>query len=348
MNIKFYLLPIFVFVLPFLGAHAQDLREFRVKPDSTISKEANEKALAVKKINVPIPKLELKVNYWKHWTSFGINFNQAQFSDNWKQGGVNSWAVMGLLNQKSEFNRNNFNFTTVADLKYGKLKSESQLAKPNVDRIFWDNKLSYKISKSWAIYTSVTFETQFDNRFTYGKDQDGRDSVTGVISSFMAPGYFTESFGLEFKPDPTFSLRLGTGTARQTLVLDNRLKPYTGAQYYARYGKYLDPNNPDKGTGAKFGVEEGKVVKNDLAFQITADLNRNLAKNLNLKARYNLFADYRDIDDPSHRLDATFSSKVTSLINVSLGGTVLYDNNLDGKVQWSEALAVGVLFNFPK
>lgn len=349
MNIKIYLLPVFILILSLAQVRAQDLKELRVKPDSSVSADAKEKALGIKKVNVPIPKLELKVNYWKHWTNFGINFNQAQFSENWKLGGINNWAVMGLLWHKSEFNRNNFNFTTVADMKYGKLRNEGQVAKPSVDRIFWDNKLSYKISKSWAVFTSVTFESQFDNRFNYAKSKvDGRDSITGVTSSFMAPGYFTESFGLEYKPDATFSLRFGTGTARQTLVLDNRLKPYTGQQYYERYGEYLDPNNPDKGTGPKFGVEEGKILRNELAFQLTADLNRNIAKNINLKARYNLFADYKEVTDPKHRLDATFSSSITSLISVSLGGTMLYDSDLDGKIQWNEQLAVGVLFKFPK
>lgn len=36
----------------------------------------------------------------------------------------------------------------------------------------------------------------------------------------MAPGYITESVGIEYTPDKTFSLRFGTGTARQTLILD--------------------------------------------------------------------------------------------------------------------------------
>lgn len=348
MNIKFYLLPVFLFILGFTTLKAQDLRELRVKPDSSISEEDKKKALSIKNINVPIPKLDLKVNYWKHWTKLGVNFNQAQFSENWQLGGINSWAIMGLMWHKSEFNRNNFNFTTEFDLKYGKVRNEGQVAKPNNDRIFWDNKLSYKLSKSWGVYTAITFESQFDNRFIYGKAADGRDSITGITSSFMSPAYFTESLGLEYKPDNTFSLRIGTGTARQVLILDERVKPRTAADYYARYGRYPNPKDPSKGTGPKFGVEEGKNFKNELAFQLTADLNRKIAKNINLKARYNLFADYKDMGDPSHRLDATFSSKITSLINVSLGGTILYDSDMHGKIQWNEALAVGILLNLPK
>ncbi|VTQ08516.1 DUF3078 domain-containing protein [Sphingobacterium daejeonense] len=149
----------------------------RVKPDSTISEQNEGEALSIKNINVPIPKLDLQVNYWKHWTKVGINFNQAAFSDNWKLGGLNSYAIGGIIWHKSEFNRNNFNFTTELDLKYGKVKNEGQLAKPNNDRIFWDNKLAYKLTKSWAVYLSLTYETQFDNAYNYGKDTEGNEII---------------------------------------------------------------------------------------------------------------------------------------------------------------------------
>ncbi|GGE11898.1 MULTISPECIES: DUF3078 domain-containing protein [Sphingobacterium] len=347
MNIKIYLLPVFIFIFGMSLTQAQDLRELRVRPDSAISEDTTGRALAIKNINVPIPKLDLRVNYWKHWTRLGVNFNQAAFSENWKLGGLNSFAIGGILWHKSEFNRNNFNFTSEVDLKYGKVKNEGQLAKPNNDRIFWDNKLAYKLTKSWAVYLSLTYETQFDNSFHYAM-VDGEEVITGLKSSFMAPGYFTESFGLEYKPDQTFSLRFGTGTARQTLILDNRLKPLNAYDYFQKHGEYKDPNDVTKGTGPMFGVEEGKIFNNELAFQLTANLDRNLTKNLHLKARYNLFADYEDITDPTHRLDATLTAKVTSLINVALGGVVLYDTALDNKVQWNQMLSMGVLLNLPK
>lgn len=348
MNVKFYLLLAFVIVFSLVGTQAQDLKELRVRPDSAISETEGTDALAIKNINVPIPNLDLKVNYWKHWTKLGVNFNQAQFSENWSLGGLNSYAIGGILWHKSEFNRNNFNFTSEIDLKYGKVKNENQLAKPNNDRVFWDNKLSYKLTKSWGLYVSLTYETQFDNSFTYGRNDDGEEVITGLKSSFMAPGYFTESFGLEYKPDNSFSVRFGTGTARQTLILDERLKPRSAEDYYRKYGTFPDPNDVTKGTGDIFGVSEGNNFKNELAFQLTANLDRNLSQNLNLKARYNLFADYEDIDDPNHRLDATLTAKITSLINVSLGGTVLYDSALDGKVQWNQVLSMGLLLNLPK
>lgn len=307
-----------------------DLKDLREKPETKILDTDTIKGSNVKQILVPIPKLGLDVDYWKHWTKFGINANQASFSDNWNAGGVNSMSLSGLIWHKADYTRDRFNFVSELDMKYGKIRNKGQLSKKNNDRLFWDNKLSYKFTDKWALYLSVTLESQFDQGYRYGKDAEGNEIVVDTVSAFMAPGYFTESFGLEYKPDKSFSLRLGTGTARQTLILDKRIAPPEG-------GKSV------------YGVEPGKRMKNDLAFQVTANLDRDLAKNLNLKSRYNLFADYKDIGDPNHRLDVTLTAKITKLVNVSATGVVLYDSDQgDGKVQYSQGLALGVLFSLPR
>ncbi len=342
------------------GVHAQeDLQDLRGKPKTTLTKQDTVKKIQVNPIQVPIPKLGLEVNYWKHWTKFGINANQSSFSDNWSAGGVNSFALGGTLWHKSDYTRNDFNFVTEVDLKYGKIKNDKQLAKKNIDRVFWDNKMSHKISAKWALFFSLTFESQFDVGYTYMSyketnpdtgEEETKERIKDVQTAFMGPGYFTESFGLEYKPDKTFSLRLGTGTARQTLMIDSRSKPLTVEEYSERY-----PDNPPiKADQKKFGLDPGYTIRNDLAFQITANLDRNLTDNLNLKSRYNLFADYKELKNPDHRLDVTLSAKVTKLVNVTLTGIMLYDNDWKpddapkAKVQWSQALALGMVFALPR
>lgn len=320
----------FIASLIALDSWAQvNLKDLREKPETKIVNTDTIKGHSLKQINVPIPQLGLEVNYWKHWTKFGLNANQASFSDNWNAGGVNSMALSGLFWHKADYTRDRINFVSELDLKYGKIKNKDQLAKKNNDRIFWDNKLSYQFSEKWALYFSFTWETQFDQGYKYGKDGEGNEIIIDTVSAFMAPGYFTESFGLEYKPDKTFSLRLGTGTARQTFLLDKRIAQPEGGEVV-------------------YGVEPGKRVRNDLAFQLTANLDRNLSQNLNLKSRYNLFADYKELSDPNHRLDVTLTAKVTKLVNVTATGVVLYDSDQSSKVQYSQALALGILFSFPR
>lgn len=143
----------------------------------------------------------------------------------------------------------------------------------------------------------------------------------------MAPGYITESVGIEYTPDKTFSLRFGTGTARQTLILDDRLV-------------FEDRKS--------FGVDTGKNFRNELAFQLVANLNRNLSENVNITSRYAFFANYNEFGKASHRLDATLTSRVSRIINVSLSGILWYDKNIDEKVQTSQTLALGIMYKFPR
>ncbi len=270
--------------------------------------------------------VRLKVNYWKTNLNFGVNLNQAAFSDNWSGGGVNSIALGTLLNFKAEYNKDGKNFTSEVLLQYGKLKNEGQLERKTNDRIFLDNKAALPLSENWNFFGSVSFESQFDTGYSYGKDAD-KNEIRKVISRFMSPGYLTESIGFEYKPVKYFSLRLGTGTARQTFLLDTTLY---------------------KNNAKNFGVEIGKRFKNELAFQGVANFDKEIATNLNLKVRYLLFAGYENINNIDQRLDVTVTAKVNKLVNVTVGATALYDDDFSGEVQYSQNLALGIMFKIPR
>lgn len=266
--------------------------------------------------------LDLKVNYWRNLTSFGLNINQAAFSDNWGAGGVNSLSLGGQFSYKTDYNREDKNFASELILQYGTLNNKGQLARKTIDRIFLDNKVALKLSKSWYFFGSLNFESQFDLGFSFSKDAQGNEKRT-LLSKFMAPGYLTQSFGFEYKPVKHFFLRIGTGTARQTFVLDKDL--------------YL--TNPKN-----FGVVPGKTIRNELAFQLVSSFDKDIAKNLNLKSRYSVFANYETLSRIDNRLDLTLTASVNRLINVSLAGIILYDDDMASKIQGSQAMAFGLVY----
>ncbi|KIA94924.1 hypothetical protein OC25_08300 [Pedobacter kyungheensis] len=270
-----------------------------------------------------------KISYWKTRTNVGINLNQAQFSDNWKGGGTNSIAVGGLLNWKAEYNKNSYSYVSEVVLQYGKIKNKDQLQKKTNDRIFWDNKASFQLSKSWYFFGSVSFESQFDRGFRYYRDGNG-DEQKVLISRFMAPGYLTESIGFEYKPVKYFSTRIGTGTARQTFVLDTAV--YDGKKEV-------------------YAVEKGKKFKNELAFQIVSAFDKDIFTNTNLKARYVMFIPYKDFKASKidHRLDVALTAKINRFMNTSLTGVLLFDDDTGtNKIQASQTLALGFAFTFPR
>jgi hypothetical protein len=266
--------------------------------------------------------LDLKVNYWRNLTSFGLNVNQVAFSENWGAGGVNSLSLGGQFSYKTDYNKEDKNLASELILQYGTLNNKGQLARKTIDRIFLDNKVALKLSKSWYFFGSLNFESQFDLGFAFSKDAQGNEKRT-LLSKFMAPGYLTQSFGFEYKPAKHLFLRIGTGTARQTFVLDKDL--------------YL--TNPKN-----FGVVPGKTFRNELAFQLVGSYDKDIAKNLNLKSRYSVFANYETLSRIDNRLDLTLTASVNRLINVSLAGIILYDDDMASKVQASQAMAFGLVY----
>ena len=69
--------------------------------------------------------------------------------------------------------------------------------------------------------------------------------------------------------------------------------------------------------------------------------------------RYQMYANYETLafDTIDHRLDFGLTAKVSNLINVSLTSISLYDIDQDKKIQFSQGLALGIVFkrgNFPE
>ncbi|RYZ99363.1 MAG: DUF3078 domain-containing protein [Sphingobacteriaceae bacterium] len=248
-----------------------------------------------------------------------LNFNQSAFSNNWSSGGVSAIAIGTNVIYRTEYNKAPLVYTAEFNLLYGRSKNKGQSSRKTNDRIFIDNKLATKLSKNWYFFGSLTFESQFDKGFQY---PDPNPPV--MISNFMAPGYLTESIGFEYKPSKFFSARLGTGTARQTFVLDSNVRKVN-----------------------KYGVEKG-TVRNELAFQGVALFDKDIMQNIHLNTRYAIFIPYgRPMNFINHRLDVSIIAKVNKLINMSINGTAVYNEDAAAGIQATEGLALGIMYKFP-
>ena len=275
---------------------------------------------------IPVTMLDYRVSYWHKNVIFGLNFSQSAFSNNYSAGGISAIALGTNFDYKVEYNKSPLDFTSELNLVYGISKNKGQGSRKTNDRIFFDNKIASQISKHWSFFGSLTFESQFDKGYNYTTDSVG-NNISQLISNLMSPGYLTESVGFEYKPVKYFDLRIGTGTARQTFVLDTTIY-------------HNQPTN--------YGVPIGKRMLNELAFQVVAALDKDLSKTTHLNVRYALFVPYQQaLAYTSHRVDAVLTSKISRLIAFTVNGTLLYDKNTSSQVQGTEGLALGVLYKFP-
>lgn len=268
---------------------------------------------------------EKDTTYWRNSFKGAISFNQASFSENWTAGGVNSIGLTGAINYKANYLKGKNSWDNQIDLQYGFLNNEGTGYRKNNDLIIIDTKYGYNISPNWNLFGALNMLSQFANGFRYEKDSLDRE-VALKVSEFMAPAYFTSSWGFEYVPKPYFKLRLSPFAPRLTVVRN----------------KEIYQNVP-----SNYGVEIGKTARWEwLAFQLLADFDKDLAENLNLKFRYMMYANYEslNIDEIDHRLDAVLTAKVAKYIQVSLTGILVYDYDQNKDIQLSQALGLGFIY----
>lgn len=264
---------------------------------------------------------------WKTKAEFGVNINQGSFSSNWTNGGVNSIALGLLFNGLAAYEKGKSTWRNDLQTQFGVVSTDELGKRKNIDRIFLDSKYGYKFSSKWSFIANVNFQTQFAKGYLYETTPDG-SVVSKKQSAFLSPGYLTESIGFEYKPVDYFFITFAPGALRQTFVSDTSL--------------YV--NTPDQ---LNYGVPIHKKVRSEMALmQVVANFNKDIAKDVNLKFRYQGFANIRTLDAVDHRLDASITAKVNKFVNVNLGMIAIFDKDQSSSIQFAQSLALGFLYTF--
>jgi len=275
-------------------------------------------------VAAPAPIPADSVRYWATHIKAGLNANESLLSKNWKSGGTSSLGVSMLFNGQANYQRGHHNWNGEADFLYaGQYSQDGTGYRKTNDRLYLDTKYGYDLTKRWGLFTALNLLSQFAPGYNYASDGHAT-----LISSFLAPGYFTSSTGAEYHPNDRFNLRLAPFAPRVTVVRDPSC--------------FRHPADT-----TIYGVRPGRSALWQFGFQTLAQLDQPLGPNANLKARYVFFADYGMLRlvDTSHRLDLTITAKVNSVLSVSLGGIALYDYNQDQGFQYSQNLALGILLD---
>jgi hypothetical protein len=262
---------------------------------------------------------------WKKDFNTGVNLNQSSFSDNWKGGGSNTFAIGWFLNHSAKVVNNNWRLNSDLNLQVGFLQNRTQSLRKNVDRIFYEFKAGYRISPKWDFYGSTNFQSQFFKGIEYSKKNKLGIPIDSLVSNIFAPAYLTTSMGLEYHPQKSFYTRIGIGSLRQTFVFDERI---------SRAGLY--------------GLQRpGDNIRNQFVFQYLMNVEKEIFQNINMKARYSALIDYFRIgktDGIVHRLDANFTMKVNKYVSTNLQAVLFRDYDQDPNWQFSQILAMGVLY----
>ena len=270
----------------------------------------------------------------KHWLFKGsgsLQFSQASFS-NWSSGGQNSLGLVAWVNFKANYRHGKHVWANNVDLGYGfniqGKGSSSEFNKTN-DKIELTSAYGYELhkNKKWYLTVLANFRTQFDNGYNYP------DRET-VISKFMAPGYLVVGLGITYAPVKWFNIYLSPFSGRFTFVNDTALS--------------------NKGS---FGVDPGKAIHGELGPYLRADLNKDLAKYINLTTTAEFYTDYlHKFGNIDVNWSLLLSMKVNKWLATSIQTQLIYDDDVmiqsepdkpaGPRTQFKELFGIGLTYKF--
>lgn len=266
---------------------------------------------------------------WRKSFKAGFNLNQATFSSNWKAGGINSVGFTAFLNYKANYKGERNSWDNEIDVIFGMINNQGQGYRKTLDRIFIDTKYGHALNPKLDFALSANFISQFSKGYKYFKNKSGGDSLQ-IISDMFAPAFITAAAGLEYHPSKFFKLRVSPVAPRITIVND--------------VARFVTTDNPKP-----YAISPGNTVRVEwLAAQLLTEFDKDIFKNVNLKCRYILFANYEElaIDRLYHRMDMNVTAKVGRFFNLNLGAILLYDHNQDTDAQLSQSFSLGALYTF--
>tara|TARA_R110002051_G_scaffold180913_3_gene250354 strand:+ start:6493 stop:7620 length:1128 start_codon:yes stop_codon:yes gene_type:complete len=286
-------------------------------------------------------------SFWETENSFGINISEVAFV-NWNAGGDNAVSGLGFLKFARKYKFSNFQWENNLELRYGLNAQDGRKLRKTEDVIRLSSNLGFKKDNTsrWFYSVQLNFNTQFSNGYKY----PDRDTP---ISRFMAPGYLLFGAGTSFiTKNEKFNLYLSPLTQKSTFVLDQDLAD-SGA--FGVMEAELD--------AAGNVITPGENHLLEIGILITNNINLNIAENIEMKSRLNLYTDYlKSFGNIDVDWELNLNMKVNKFISTSLGTQMIYDDDIlfdvvkndagtitdpgTPKIQFKQVLAVGVLYTF--
>lgn len=253
---------------------------------------------------------------WRMKAVFGANGTQTSFV-NWNAGGRNNVSMLGFINAKAYYSKNDIRWDNdlalaLGGLQYvGKGAGEETLQKTD-DRLELSTKIGHRLKDDLYYSLIGSFRTQFLDGYKYPND-----SVR--VSRFMAPGYLNFGFGIDYAPSDDMTVFISPVAGKLTFVRDQKL---------ADAGSFgVDPAVYDATTGNV--VTHGKMLRTEFGAYVKVRYHKEIFTNIDMITSLDLFSNY--LDRPQNidvNADVLFTFKVNSWFSASLNWTLLYDHDI--------------------
>ncbi len=182
---------------------------------------------------------------------------------------------------------------------YGIQRLSDQAPRKSEDKIELNSKYGLTINDKLNYSLLFNAKSQFANGYTY------TDTSRTFVSSFLSPGYFQLAAGLDYKPNDRLSLFYSPVTGKITTVFDDSL---------SAIGAY--------------GVDTGKNARYEFGTSASIKYQANLAANVLLKSKLDLFAAYKDLQAIDVNWENLVAFQITKLLTATLTTNLIYDQDI--------------------
>lgn len=271
-------------------------------------------------------KMEDTLQGWKFGGIGGVTFSQAAFV-NWSAGGTNSIAFLFNARVYGDYKKGKHLLQNWLAAEYGIQFQKGEGLVKNADRWEIFSKYGYQVSKQLYIAEYVDLRSQFNKTNFKGTDS--------AVSRFASPLTVEASVGLDWVPNPYFSLFVSPIASKTIIVADDPIAA-TGT-----YG-----NIPPK----KYRQEFGAVI--------VATYKQDVCKSVNIASLLRVYKDY--LKGPGQNIDVdwqtTIGFKVNKYITASVFTHLIWDYDVlfknpdsglmtDRKLQFRDVIGIGVNYN---
>lgn len=270
---------------------------------------------------------------WKKGGVASLTISQSSFN-NWAAGGEDNINIASLMSLFAHRATLKSNWENNLDMGYGLQKINNGDFRKSEDKIELNSKYGLKINRKLNYSLLFNARSQFTDGFIY------TDTSKIFLASFLSPGYFTLSAGLDYRPSDQFSVFFSPITGKITTVLDNALAA--------------------KGA---FGVDSGKNIRFELGSLASIKYETDLNSNILIKSKLDLFGNYKDLQAIDISWENLVAFQITKLLAATLTTNLLYDQDVlipkqkeigsglfitenKPRTQFKQVFALGITYKF--
>ena len=267
--------------------------------------------------------IQNKKSKWRKTASVSLQITQNYATNNWHQGAVNSFAMLGGAKARADYKNENISWENSAEWRFGvSTVSGDTVRKMNTtdDRIYVLSKFGYQVHKHWYVSVLAEFKTNLFPNFQKNSNR--------VNTTFLTPIRYTMGVGIDCKVFKGVSINFSPATYKLVYALNS---------------------NPEKVNVTDFGIATGNNIIHEIGSSVRVEWRWKPIKEIVTETKFYFFTNYIQIET---ELEINVDFIINRYLSAKLMLHPRYDGTVDAvadqksKMQFKELISVGFAHTF--